>query len=114
MSVHREITFEKEICEHLAAHGWLYDAGDAAKYDRARALFPEYVVAWVQEAHPAAWASLQKGHGSGAGEALLTRVRDQLDLRGTLEVLPHGIEMLGLKRRCGGAAGYPAEPRGPV
>ncbi|HEX7242648.1 MAG TPA: DEAD/DEAH box helicase family protein [Longimicrobiaceae bacterium] len=99
MSLHREIAFEREICEHLAAHGWLYAEGDAAKYARARALFPEDMLAWVQEAHPAAWVALTKSHGSGAGEALLTRLRDQLDQRGTLDVLRHGIEMLGLRAR---------------
>ena len=47
MSVHKEISFEDEICGHLAAHGWLYEVGDAAAYDRARALFPPDLVAWV-------------------------------------------------------------------
>ena len=41
MSLHKEISFETEICEHLSAHGWLYAEGDAAGYVRARALFPE-------------------------------------------------------------------------
>ena len=31
MSLHKEINFEIEICEHLAAHGWLYAEGDAAE-----------------------------------------------------------------------------------
>jgi hypothetical protein len=30
MSLHKEISFETEICEHLAANGWLYAEGDAA------------------------------------------------------------------------------------
>ena len=32
--------------------------------------------------------SLTKNHGSKAGDTLLTRLRDQLDTRGTLDVLP--------------------------
>ena len=55
MNLHKEISFEDEICEHLAAHGWLYAEGDAAAYDRARALFPADVVAWVQATQPQAW-----------------------------------------------------------
>lgn len=47
MSLHKEISFELEICQHLATHGWLYAEGDAAGYDRARALFPADVLAWV-------------------------------------------------------------------
>lgn len=35
-TLHKEIHFETEICEHLAAQGWLYADGDAAGYDRAR------------------------------------------------------------------------------
>jgi type I restriction enzyme R subunit len=98
MSVHKEISFETEICEHLAAHDWLYAEGDAQGYDRARALFPADVLAWVQDTQPAAWKSLVKSHGAAAGETLLARLRDQLDQRGTLDVLRHGIELLGLKR----------------
>ncbi|MEB8486383.1 MULTISPECIES: type I restriction endonuclease subunit R [Acidithiobacillus] len=97
MSIHKEISFETEICQYLAEHGWLYAEGDAAGYDRARALFPADVLAWVQETQPKAWETLTKNHGAKAGETLLTRLRDQLDQRGTLDVLRHGIELLGLK-----------------
>ena len=97
MSVHKEISFETEICEHLADHGWLYAEGDAVNYDRARALFPADVLAWVQATQPQAWETLTKNHGEKAGETLLNRLRDQLDQRGTLDVLRHGIELLGLK-----------------
>jgi type I restriction enzyme R subunit len=97
MSIHKEISFESEICQHLADRGWLYAEGDAAGYDRARALFPADVLAWVQITQPKAWETLTKNHGAQAGETLLARLRDQLDQRGTLDVLRHGIELLGLK-----------------
>ena len=71
MSVHKEINFETEICGFLADHGWLYADGDAAGYDRARALFPADVLAWVQDAQPNAWETLSKNHGAQAGETLL-------------------------------------------
>ncbi len=96
MTVHTEINFENEICEHLAANGWLYSPNDNG-YDRARALFPEDVLAWVQETQPKAWESIAKSHGSHATDTLLNRIRDQLNQRGTLDVLRQGIEMLGLK-----------------
>ncbi|XXF77276.1 type I restriction endonuclease [Myxococcaceae bacterium GXIMD 01537] len=98
MSIHKEIRFEAEICAHLAANGWLYAESDAAAYDRARALFPTDVLAWVQATQPQAWETLTKNHGGKAGETLLNRLRDQLDQRGTLDVLRHGIELLGLKQ----------------
>jgi type I restriction enzyme R subunit len=98
MSLHLENRFEIEICEYLGAHGWHYNAGDAVAYDRARALFPADVFAWVQATQPQAWETLVKNHGVKAGETLLTRLREQLDQRGTLDVLRHGVELIGLKQ----------------
>ena len=98
MSLHKEINFEDEICAHLAANGWLYAEGDAATYDRARALFPADVIAWVQTTQSKAWDVLVANHGGKAAETLLARLRDQLDQRGTLDVLRHGVELLGLKQ----------------
>ena len=51
----------------------------------------------MQATQPKAWETLSKNHGAQAGETLLNRLRDQLDQRGTLDVLRHGIELLGLK-----------------
>jgi len=113
MSLHKEIAFEIDICEHLAAHGWLYASGDNAQYDRARALFPEDVLAWVQGTQPKAWESLGKNHGTAAGETLLNRLRDQLDQRGTLDVLRHGIELLGLRDKLELAKFKPANALNP-
>ena len=98
MPIHHEINFETEICQHLSDHGWLYAEGDAGGYDRAQALFPADVLAWVQATQPKAWDILTKNHGAQAGDTLLVRLRDQIDQRGTLDVLRHGIELLGLKQ----------------
>ena len=85
--LHQEIHFENEICDHLAAHGWLYAAGDAAHYDRARALYPPDLVAWVQATQPQAWEALVQRHGAAAEAALLDRVRKAMDDENTLDVL---------------------------
>jgi len=97
MSIHKEVRFEDEICAHLAEHGWLYEPGSAALYDRKRALFAPDLVAWVRETQPKAWESLSRSHGSAAEGALLDRVRKQIDDRGTLDVIRHGVEMLGVR-----------------
>ncbi len=99
MDLHKEINFEAEICQDLAANGWLYAEGDGAEYDRARGLFPADVLAWVQETQPQAWEAISKNHGAHAADTLLSRLRDSLDQRGTLDVLRHGIEMLGLRQK---------------
>jgi type I restriction enzyme, R subunit len=98
VNLHKEINLEVEICRHLAQHGWLYSEGDAANYDRARTLFPADVFAWAQAAQPHAWETLTKNHGAAACETLIARLRDQIDQRGTLDVLRHGVELLGLKQ----------------
>lgn len=98
MSLHKEISFENEIYDTLAAHGWLYATDDAKQYDRARALFPADVIAWVQETQPKAWEALSKNHGASAEAVLLDRLRKSLDDRGTLDVLRHGVELLGLRQ----------------
>lgn len=97
MSLHREVNLEAQICDQLAAAGWLHSEGDAAGYDRARALFPADVVAWVQASQPKAWDTLTKNHGAAAEAMLLDRVRKQMDERGTLEVLRRGVELIGLR-----------------
>ena len=74
MSLHKEINFENDVCDHLAAHGWLHADQDAAKYDRQLGLFPPDVLAWVQQTEPEAWDSLSKNHGAAAGTALLRRL----------------------------------------
>ncbi len=98
MSLHREIEFENDICHHLARHGWWYDPRDAALYDRKLALFPADVLTWVQTTQPKAWESLVKNHGTAAEATLLERIRKQLDDRGTLDVLRHGVELLGVRQ----------------
>ena len=96
-AVHQEISFESEICDVLAANGWLYAFGDARAYDRARALFPTDLIAWVKATQPKAWETLQKSHGAAADATLLDRVRKSLDDRGTLDVLRNGVELIGLR-----------------
>ncbi len=95
--LHEEINFESEICTVLAARGWFYAVGDAQQYDRARALFPVDVIAWIQETQPMAWAALERMHGAAAHTVLLDRVRKSLDERGTLDVLRNGVEIMGAR-----------------
>ena len=97
MNLHREISFEDEVCEHLAGHNWSFEAGSALHYDRTSALFPSDLIAWIGATQPKAWETLTNTHGAAAEDVLLDRVRKQLDDRGTLEVLRHGVDIVGLK-----------------
>ncbi|CAJ7233681.1 type I restriction component of type I restriction-modification system [Burkholderia pseudomallei] len=93
----QEHHFEAEICQSMAANGWLYAEGDAAHYDRYGALFLPDLLAWVQASQPDTWERLSKTHGPVLTDRLAERVRKNLNERGTLDVLRRGVEMLGLK-----------------
>lgn len=108
MSLHKEIRFEDDVVDHLAANGWLYDVGAGARHDRARALFPEDLIAWVRDSQPEAWDALSKTHGGAAEAVLLDRVRKSLDERGVLDVLRGGLDMVGLRSRLSLAQFKPA------
>ncbi|MDO9189770.1 MAG: type I restriction endonuclease, partial [Sulfurimicrobium sp.] len=56
------------------------------------------MLAWVQETQPKAWEALSKNHGASAETILLDRLRKSQDDRGTLDVLRHGVELLGLRQ----------------
>lgn len=97
MNLHQEHHFEREICAHLAANGWLYAEGDAAHYDRASGLFLPDLLAWIETTQPLSWQALSNTHGPQLGQRLAERIRKSLDERGTLDVLRRGVEMVGLK-----------------
>jgi type I restriction enzyme, R subunit len=87
MSLHKEISFETEICQHLGANGWLHREGDAAVYDRARALFPPGCAGLCSPRSQRRGERSPRITAVQAGETLLARLRDQPDQRGTLDVL---------------------------
>jgi type I restriction enzyme, R subunit len=97
MTLHQEHHFEAEICRHLTAHGWLFSAGDAARFDRTSGLFLPDLLAWVEATQAESWQRLTRTHGAALPSVLAERVRRNLNERGTLDVLRRGVEMLGLK-----------------
>ena len=114
MNLHQEHHFEREICEQLAAQGWLYGEGDAAHYHRQSGLFLPDLLAWIEATQPDSWQRLQKTHGPQLAERLAERIRKNLDERGTLDVLRRGVEMLGLKQPLSLVQFKPALAMNPV
>ena len=100
---HNEIEFEKEIAEHLSAHGWLYSPNDSG-YDRERALFPEDVLGWLAETQPEQLAKVVKTGSDVVKQQsqLLDRIVKVLDTPmdnggGTLNLLRKGFSHLSAK-----------------
>lgn len=93
-NVHTERVFEDELCEHLASHGWSVRTHlkDATSYTRELALFPDDMLAFVQETQPAEWAKFKKWHNGQSEAMFVKRVAEQLDKHGTLHLLRHGFK----------------------
>lgn len=108
MSLHKELHFEHEICEHLAANGWLYEDGDAQYYSRESALYLPDVQAWIEASQPEAWQGLCKAHGGNVQKVLAERIRKNLNERGVLDVLRRGVEVLGIRHTLAMAQFKPA------
>ena len=104
MADYNEIAFEREICEHMAAGGWLYSENDAG-YDRERALFPEDVFHWLAETQPEELAKVVDPDGPRTEQQkdqLLDRLVKALDNPlesggGTLSILRNGFSHLSAK-----------------
>lgn len=97
MADHNEVVFETEICEQLAAHGWLYSGNDAG-YDRERALFPADLFAWLEATQPTAYEKALKAAGSPAKflGVLTTALDKPLEHGGgTLNILRNGVQYIG-------------------
>jgi type I restriction enzyme R subunit len=102
---HLESTLETEIAQHLAANEWLYSPTDAG-YDRELALFPEDVLAWVEESQPAEFAKVVRPQDiddqrAAARRSILDRIAKSLDLDplkngGTIRILHEGFAMVPL------------------
>jgi type I restriction enzyme R subunit len=97
---HQENAFETLIVERLVAGG--YHVRPATGYDRARALDPEPLLAFVQATQPDRWAAFVKRHGSTARDAFLDEVVARRKAVGTLDLLRQGLPTLadGTFRLC--------------
>ena len=95
MSLHKEINLRERNLRAPRRHWLALCEGDAASYDRARAFSPK--MCWLGCRHPAqSWEAHRPRTTARTPPKLLARLREQIDERGTLDVLRHGVEMLGL------------------
>ncbi len=95
--IHTESAFEAAIVDHLAAHGWA--RGSDADFDRDLALHPRAVLAFVRASQPKEWETVKGYHRDETENKFLQRLHKELELRGTLDVVRHGITDSGVKFR---------------
>ena len=73
----------------------------AADFDRARGLDVAELFAFLAETQPKAWERLVAVHGGadGARQQFADRLAKQIDERGTVDVLRHGVNDHGIEVR---------------
>jgi type I restriction enzyme R subunit len=98
---HDERSFEDAIEASLLHHGG-WAKGTAYLYDRARGLDTGELFAFIGATQAKAWQRLLELHGGDpdfAQRKFADRLAQQLDSRGTVDVLRHGVEDLGVPIR---------------
>jgi type I restriction enzyme R subunit len=95
-----ERKFEGAIEAWLLEHGG-YAKGDPQAFDVALGLDPAAVLAFVRATQETAWQSLAARHGgeAAAEQNFLRRLAKELDERGAVDVLRHGVKDLGVEIR---------------
>jgi type I restriction enzyme, R subunit len=101
MKVTKEIAFEDAIVEHLVTHAG-YTRGIPTNYDPSVALDTAELFTFVGATQAEEWEELVKRNGSDpdvAQRRFVERLAKQIDERGTIDVLRHGVEDLGVHMR---------------
>jgi type I restriction enzyme R subunit len=105
--LHHERHLEAYIVQRLTDQGWLL--GRAEEYDRDFALYPEDLVVWIKESQPKKWdrlLSLNGGDMARATRTLMVRLEEDLEKKGTVQVLRRGFTVPG----CGNIDASEAAP----
>lgn len=93
MKKNTEKDFESYLEEILHAKGW--EAGNVKEWDKANALFPARVFAFIERSQPELWQSMLAQHGNTFPEKLLADLISELHIKGSLYVLRHGFKCYG-------------------
>lgn len=91
--LHKEKEFENAIVKGLEDAGWVSSPNDAG-YDRVRALYPEDIFVWIQNAFPKQYEKLVKRPNWQC--ELLDRIVSLLNKRGTIGVIRDGADLAGI------------------
>ncbi len=95
MADSKELAFQQDIINALAAMGWL--VGTAAGYNPTTALYTEDLLAYFQTAWPDRWQKLCKSTPTDPAGVLIQKTVRALEHSGTLDVLRHGYKLPGVK-----------------
>lgn len=93
--IQTESTFESAIIEHLTSNGWF--EGNAYDFSSEIALDKKAVLEFIQTSQPKEWDLLKSYYKEETENKFIQRLFKELDLRGMLDVIRHGITDSGIK-----------------
>lgn len=93
--IHTESTFEKAIINHLGSNGWT--EGNASDFSPDLAMDKKAVLSFIQESQSKEWEKLKSYYREDTENKFVQRLFKELDLRGMLDVIRHGITDSGIK-----------------
>ena len=91
-----EQAFEEAIEKSLVEKGG-YTKGEPSNFSRELAFDPKAIFAFLQDTQPLSWKKLSEIHGSQIESKILQRLFNELDNRGTLDVLRNGFVDHGVR-----------------
>lgn len=83
----------------MAGYPGGYHRRRSDEYDRTLCLIPRDVLDFILATQPKEWARLKRLYGAAVEEKFLRRLSSEIERRGTLDVLRHGIKDMGCKFR---------------
>jgi len=89
-----EIAFEAQIEEWFSKENDFLRRPNTA-YDKKLCLDPEMALAFIYATQPEEWEKLKQQHGGNLKDKFLLRLADEINRRGTLDVLRKGIRDYG-------------------
>ena len=95
-SITNEKAFEESIEQSLIANGG-YIKGDATNFDHGLAIDSKTLFQFIKDTQKETWDSLSTIHGAEVEKKFLYRLNQELDTRGMLDCLRHGITDYGKK-----------------
>jgi len=93
MKATTEKAFEAYIQESMAERGWVTSSN--LLWDNNRALFPEYVIAFIRDTQPALWGQMEKLHGDELASKLIETLVKERNTKGTMHIIRHGFKFYG-------------------
>ena len=87
MKATTEKAFGAYIQETLEQRGWI--TGSNTLWDKQKALFPEYILAFIKDTQGDLWNQMEKLHGTGLPTMLISALFKERDTKGTLHIIRH-------------------------